>query len=128
VFDTAPTPSSIGAAAAALDLVAREPWRRERVRDLAIGVARELRSLGFDAREPAAAIVPVLIGDAREAVELSARLLDAGVLCPAIRPPSVPEGTSRLRVTLMATHTDEHAERIVDAFAGRTTARQPRTL
>lgn len=126
VFDTAPPPAAIGAAAAALGLVRREPWRRERVREIARTVARELCGLGFDTREPCAAIVPVVVGDAREAVELSARVLDRGVFCPAIRPPSVAEGTSRLRVTLMATHTDEHVGRIIDAFAARPRRRAPR--
>jgi 8-amino-7-oxononanoate synthase len=119
VFDTAPVPAAMGAASMALQLMRDEPWRRDHVRKLARFLATELRGLGFDAREPAAAIVPVLVGDPGEAVALSKRLFDAGVLCPAIRPPSVPDGTSRLRVTVMATHTDEHIERALDAFAQR---------
>jgi len=129
VFDTAPVPAAIGAASAALEIAHAETWRRERVRELARRAATELRGLGYDAREPAAAIVPVIVGDAREAVELSARLFDAGVFCPAIRPPSVPDGTSRLRVTVMATHTDDHIDAALDAFAGRTRRRSvPRTV
>jgi 8-amino-7-oxononanoate synthase len=120
VFDTAPAPSTIAAARAALRIVGAEPERRARVRSLARHVADELRRLGYDAREPAAAVVPVHAGDAREAVALSERLLERGVFCPAIRPPSVPAGTSRLRVTVMATHTDEHIDRAVDAFAAAT--------
>jgi 8-amino-7-oxononanoate synthase/dethiobiotin synthase len=125
VFDTAPAPAASAAALAALDIVGAEPQRRDRVRALASLLADELRSLGYEVAEPAAAIVPVLIGDAREAVELSERLLERGVFCPAIRPPSVAEGTSRLRVTVMATHTDEHIDRALDAFGGRTTTRTP---
>ncbi len=116
VFDTAPAPAVVAAAACALEIVRAEGWRRERVRELARNVSSGLRSLGYDAGDPVAAIVPVQIGDAREAVELSERLLDNGVFCPAIRPPSVPESTSRLRVTLMSTHTDEQAERVLIAF------------
>ncbi len=119
VFDTAPVPASIGAAAMALEIAEREVWRGERVRELARRLAGEFGRLGYEAREPSAAIVPVIVGDAHEAVALSERLLERGVLCPAIRPPSVPEGTSRLRVTVMATHTDDHIDAALDAFASR---------
>jgi 8-amino-7-oxononanoate synthase len=123
VFDTAPAPSTIAAARAALGIARTDNRRRERVRDLAGRVARELRALGYDAGEPAAAVIPVLVGDPNDAVALSERLLERGVFCPAIRPPSVPEGTSRLRVTVMATHTDEHIDRALEAF-GRTQGRR----
>jgi 8-amino-7-oxononanoate synthase/dethiobiotin synthase len=126
VFDTAPAPAVIAAAARALEIVEAEPWRRERVRHLARDVSFELRKLGFAGGEPVAAIVPVQIGDAREAVELSERLLENGVFCPAIRPPSVPTGTSRLRVTLMSTHTDEQVERVLEAFAAARSNRKTR--
>jgi 8-amino-7-oxononanoate synthase/dethiobiotin synthase len=116
VFDTASAPAAVAAAAEALRIVGTEPWRRERVRDLARHVSAELAAMGFETGEPVAAIVPVLIGGARDAVALSERLLEEGVLCPAIRPPSVPDETSRLRVTLMATHNDEHVERVLNAF------------
>jgi 8-amino-7-oxononanoate synthase/dethiobiotin synthase len=116
VFDTAPAPSTIAAARTALDIVGAEPERRARVRELARRVAGALRRVGYDTREPAAAVVPVHVGDAREAVALSERLLERGVFCPAIRPPSVPDGTSRLRVTVMATHTDEQIDRALEAF------------
>jgi 8-amino-7-oxononanoate synthase/dethiobiotin synthase len=116
VFDTAPAPATVGAALAALGIVASELWRRERVVSLARSFAASLRELGYSVLEPAAAVVPVVVGDAREAVALSKRLLERGVFCPAIRPPSVPEGTSRLRVTLMATHTDSQVARALEAF------------
>ncbi len=116
VFDTAAPPAAVAAAACALRIVGAEPWRRERVRDLARNVSSELGNLGFETGEPVAAIVPIRVGGAGEAVELSERLLSNGVFCPAIRPPSVPEGTSRLRVTLMSTHTDEQIERVLEAF------------
>ena len=122
-FDTAPAPAAMGAALAALGVVREEPDRRVRVLASAGRVAAELTRLGYRVLAPAAAIVPVVVGDAREAVALAGRLLAAGILVPAIRPPSVPEGTSRLRVTLSAAHTEEHLERVVAAFAGRPSAR-----
>lgn len=117
VFDTAPSPPSVAAARRALEIARQEPWRRERALALARVFCRELRKLGYDVLEPAAAIVPVMVGEASVAVELSARLLERGVLVPAIRPPSVPPGTARLRLTAMATLTDEQVERALDAFA-----------
>ncbi|HLG01816.1 MAG TPA: 8-amino-7-oxononanoate synthase [Acidimicrobiia bacterium] len=117
IFDTALPPPVVGAALAALDILTLEPGRPERVRERARRFHDELRLLGFDALRPDAAVVPVMVGDARAALDLAARLLELGVLAPAIRPPTVPEGTSRLRCTLMASHTDEHLRRAVDAFA-----------
>lgn len=117
VFDTALPPPVVAAALAALDVLTLEPGRGERVRAKAGRFHDELRLLGYDALAPDAAVVPVMVGDADAALALSARLLELGVLVPAIRPPTVPEGTSRLRCTLMASHTDEHLGRAVDAFA-----------
>ena len=67
-------------------------------------------------------IVPVIVGDSRAATALSRRLEQDGLLVPGIRPPSVPEGTARLRVSLTAGHTVEDVDRLVDALA-----QEPRT-
>jgi 8-amino-7-oxononanoate synthase len=61
-------------------------------------------------------VVPVVIGDEAEAVDVSARLLERGLLVPAIRPPTVAPGTSRLRVALSAAHTDEQIDALVDGL------------
>ena len=117
IFDTASPAPVVAAALAALDVVDREPWRGERARELARRLAGGLRSAGFDVVEPAAAIVPVLVGASEHALALSAALDRAGVLVPAIRPPSVPPGQARLRATVMATHTDADIDRAAAAFA-----------
>jgi len=92
-------------------IAAAEPGRRERVRAL----ARRLRAaLGAAAGgDPGAPIVPVAAGDPAAAVRASERLLERGFWVPAVRPPTVPEGTSRLRVSLSAAH----GEADVDALA-----------
>jgi 8-amino-7-oxononanoate synthase/dethiobiotin synthase len=117
VYDTALGPPSVGAARRALGIVREEPERRHRVRALARRLFEGLAELGYDVREPVAAIVPLIVGEAGPAVRLSMGLLDRGVLAPAIRPPSVPPGTARLRLTAMATHTDDHVEQVLEAFA-----------
>lgn len=117
IFDTA-LPAPVAAAAlAALDILTLEPTRPDRVREKAARFHDELCMLGFEALAPDAAVVPVMVGEADDALALARRLLDAGVLVPAIRPPTVPDGTSRLRCTLMASHTDDHLRRAVEAFA-----------
>jgi 8-amino-7-oxononanoate synthase/dethiobiotin synthase len=117
VFDTAPTPAAAGAAAEALRIVAAEPHRGPGVVAAAARLAQALADLGYEVGRPAAAIVPVLVGQGRDAMALSSRLLEHGVFVTAIRPPSVPPGTARLRVTVTAAHTEEHLAAAVEAFA-----------
>ena len=117
IFDTALPPPTVAAALAALRIVAREPERPLRACRLAARLATGLRAAGYDVPDPAAAVLPVIIGEADAAIALSAHLLDAGVLVTAIRPPSVPPGTSRLRATVMATHTDAQIDVAIAAFA-----------
>lgn len=117
IFDTAPVPAAIGAAAAALEIVASEPGRRDRIVELRTLLGDGLRDLGYQVGESNSAIVPVLIGESDEAMEVSARVFELGVFAPAIRPPSVPAGTARIRLTVMATHSDMHIAQILDAFA-----------
>jgi len=117
IFDTALPPPTAAAALAALRVVEREPERPVRARRLATRLATGLRAAGYEVSDPPAAVLPVVVGAPDAALALSARLLDAGVLVTAIRPPSVPEGTSRLRATVMATHTDAEIDRATAAFA-----------
>ncbi|MGH9005814.1 MAG: aminotransferase class I/II-fold pyridoxal phosphate-dependent enzyme, partial [Acidimicrobiia bacterium] len=119
VFDTALPPPTAAAALAALDILEREPARAERVRWLARCMAEGLNGAGFPVPTPEAAVIPVMVGEPEAALALAGGLLDRGVLAVAIRPPSVPEGTSRLRVTVMATHTDAHLDLALEAFRAR---------
>ena len=116
IYSTGLPPAAAGAALAALDIVAGEPERRQRLLALAERLAIGLRERGYAVLPTASAVVPVIVGTAADSSALAAALRRRGVFCPAIRPPSVPAGQSRLRVTPMATHSDEQIERALTAF------------
>ena len=110
----------VSAAIAALDLVRRAEGARESLLENAAKLRAGLRSLGFEVPEGESQILPILIGENDRTMQLSAKLLTRGVFVQGIRPPTVAEGTSRLRLTPMATHRPEHIERVIEAFASLT--------
>jgi 8-amino-7-oxononanoate synthase len=116
VFSTAPSPATTATALKALEIVRTEPQRRERLRANVERLREGLLSLGYTVPGGLTPILPVMVGEPGRALALSKALEDRGVLAPAIRPPTVPEGTSRLRVTVMATHTDSDIDRAIRAF------------
>ena len=116
VFTTGLAPAAVAAAGAAIAVVQREPERRRRVLAHAEKLRRGLRAMGLDAGGDTH-IVPVLLGDNRATLAFAAALLEHGVLVHPIRPPTVPAGTARLRVTPMATHTDAQLDQALEAFA-----------
>ncbi|BCM90409.1 8-amino-7-oxononanoate synthase [Abditibacteriota bacterium] len=117
VYSTGLNPPAVGAALAALRLLQREPGRVRRCRDNAMQLATRLGELGFEACFSGTPIIPVIIGDERAALALAAQLEARGLWCPAIRPPTVPRGTSRLRLTACSEWGPEELERIVAGFS-----------
>ena len=115
VYTTGLAPAAVAAAGAALDVVAAEPDRRHALARNAAQLREGLRAHGLDARGDTH-IVPLMVGDNRRALALAEALFARGVLALAIRPPTVPPGTARLRVTPMATHSAAQLERALDAF------------
>jgi 8-amino-7-oxononanoate synthase len=105
IFSTALPPPSTAAAIAALELLREQPRRVEKLRGNAEQLRAALREEGLPVDDSPTQIVPLLIGDARAAVEASERALAEGVFAQAIRPPTVPAGSSRLRLSVMASHT-----------------------
>jgi 8-amino-7-oxononanoate synthase len=106
MFSTALTPAACAAATAALTVIADEPFRREELSKRATDLRRSLIDAGLQVPgELTCPIVPVIVGDPEATVASAARLEERGFLVGAIRPPTVPEGTSRLRIVLHATHT-----------------------
>ncbi len=102
VFDTAPAPAAVGAAQAAMDVMLAEPWRRAHLREMTQLLRAVLQRGGLPTLPGDAAVVPLVLGEAERCVAVASRCRDQGVIAPAIRPPSVPEGSSRLRLTVSA--------------------------
>jgi len=118
IFTTASPPALAAAAAEALRIVRQEPWRRARLRANARRVRDGLRERGHAiAGPPDGHIVPVRVGESDTAVRVGAALRDRGFLVGAIRPPTVPLGASRLRITLSAAHTASQIDLLLTALA-----------
>ncbi len=116
VFTTALPPASCAAAIAALDVLEGEPERRARLDALSARMKAGLAALGFPMQGVVAPIFPVVLGEERRALEASRLLRERGFLVKAIRPPTVPPGTSRLRVSLTASHTPEQVDGFLAAL------------
>jgi 8-amino-7-oxononanoate synthase len=117
VFSTALPPATCAAALAALAIVREEPGRRIALVERAAGVRERLREQGWRIGASESQIVPLVVGEAPRATRLSRQLAAQGLLVPAIRPPSVPEGESLLRVSLTCAHTDAMIEQLCGALA-----------
>jgi 8-amino-7-oxononanoate synthase len=104
----------LGAIDAALDLVPGMDDERRRLADHGERLRQRLAEGGISTGASSTQIVPVIVGDAGEAVALAERLAGRGILATAIRPPTVPDGTSRLRIALRATHSVEDIDRLAD--------------
>lgn len=117
IYTTAMPPALALASCTSLDLVQEEQWRRDHLKRLIIRFRSSMTRLGYELMPSETPIQPILIGEVQNTLKLSAALEARGLLVTAIRPPTVPEGASRLRVTLSATHTDADLERLIDAFA-----------
>jgi 8-amino-7-oxononanoate synthase len=120
VFSTAPPPPVVAAALAALELLEAHPHRVERLQANAATLRDALAAEGLAVDGSETQIVPVEVGGAEHTMELSERILERGVFAQGIRPPTVPEGSSRLRFTVMATHRTgelQRAAKLVGAAA-----------
>jgi 8-amino-7-oxononanoate synthase len=116
IYATAMPPALAAAAAAAIDVARLEGWRRDRLSHLVSHFRAGATSRGWTLGESRTPIQPLVVGASEAALALSARLEDAGLYVPAIRPPTVPEGKARLRVALSALHSESDVERLLDAL------------
>jgi 8-amino-7-oxononanoate synthase len=111
VYSTALPPAVVEAARAAIEIARTDAARRERLWRNARRLHGRLRSAGIAMADLESPILALVVGESAAALEVSRRALEQGVLAPAIRPPTVPVGTARLRLAPMATHTDEQIDR-----------------
>ncbi len=118
IFSTALPPAVLGANIAALETVAdpAEAWRADALASITAFARRELNRRGFDTGASVGHIVPVMLRSSRQAAAVSAALLQAGFHVPAIRPPTVPEGTARLRLSLTAAFDENDVLSLVNAL------------
>jgi 8-amino-7-oxononanoate synthase len=119
VFSTAQPAATSAAALVALDIVASEPWSRTQLLETAACVRGHLKAQGWTLGASISQIVPIIVGSPGQALELAARLREAGYWVPAIRPPSVPPGESLLRLSLTAGHTTEMIDGLLQTLGRR---------
>jgi 8-amino-7-oxononanoate synthase len=117
IFSTAPGPPAIAGALAALEFIEERPHRVGRLRANARALRVALAEEGFPVAECDMHIVPLVVGEERDAMSLCQRAIERGVFAQAIRPPTVPAGTSRLRLTTMASHTRTELAKAAKVFS-----------
>ena len=125
VYTTAMPPALAAAACEAVHIAREEAWRREKLRALIARFRSGAAQLGLPLTESPTAIQPIVLGDTERAVAASRSLEERGLLVTAIRPPTVPAGKARLRVTLSAAHSEEDIDRLLDALSRVATRAQP---
>ncbi|KEA65467.1 8-amino-7-oxononanoate synthase [Marinobacterium lacunae] len=116
IYTTSMPPAVAWATLSSLKLVRDESWRRDKLNTLIALFRQGASALGFELMDSPTPIQPILIGEASEALRISQALEDEGIFIGAIRPPTVPAGSSRLRVTFSASHSEEHVLRLLDAL------------
>ncbi|HET9869944.1 MAG TPA: 8-amino-7-oxononanoate synthase, partial [bacterium] len=116
IYTTGLPPSVCGAALGALEVLEEEPDRVEKLHRNAAKVRAGLQGLGFRVPPGESPILPVVVGENEKALAMADRLLEEGLLVVAIRPPTVPKGTARLRLSVSSEHTEEQISRLLTAF------------
>lgn len=116
IFSASLPAPNVAAALASLDIIEREPERVDQVNAVADRLREGLRNLGFDVGKSVSPIIPVFIGDAMDALKAWRFLYDEGIYVNVAIPPAVPAGQSLLRLSVMATHTDEQLVKVFEAF------------
>ncbi|WP_152219665.1 8-amino-7-oxononanoate synthase [Pseudomonas sp. SCB32] len=117
IYTTSQPPAVACATLKSLELLRAENWRREHLNTLIARFRAGAQAIGLGLMDSPTPIQPILIGGSRQAMALSAELRERGILVGAIRPPTVPAGTARLRVTLSALHSEAQVDRLLVALA-----------
>ena len=114
IYTTALPPAVAAATLASVKLAQTETWRREKLQSLIARFRGGAMQLGLPLMQSETTIQPILIGDSAEALRISSALAERGIWISAIRPPTVPNGTARLRITFSAAHTDEQIDYLLE--------------
>ena len=122
IYTTAQPPAIAAAASAAIRVIQHEPARRERLWHNRNALHTALTDMGFHLTNTQSPILPIIVKSPERAVEMSQVLYEAGIYVPAIRPPTVPKGSSRLRLTVSSEHTEEQLENVVQELRKAGTA------
>ena len=117
IYTTSSPPAVACATLASLQIVQSEHWRRAHLQQLIAQFRQGAKALGLSLIDSPTPIQPIIIGDSAQALQISAKLREQGILVGAIRPPTVPVGSARLRITLTAAHSAEQVQRLLDALA-----------
>jgi 8-amino-7-oxononanoate synthase len=116
IYTTATPPLLSHALLRSLSLIEQEEWRRERLSQLIMQFQKGLQSMRWKLLPSMSPIQPLIIGSNDDALQLSESLRERGIMVPAIRPPTVPQGTARLRVSLSAAHSKEDVDQLLSAL------------
>lgn len=116
IYTTALPPAVIGSIDAALELIPKMEVERRELMDNSDKLRKGLRKMGYDTGKSTTHIIPVIIGDEKEALRLSGWLEENSVLATTFRPPTVPRGQSRIRIALTAAHDEKHVDLLLDLF------------
>ncbi|WP_103665575.1 aminotransferase class I/II-fold pyridoxal phosphate-dependent enzyme [Gracilimonas amylolytica] len=116
IFSASMPPANVATVLKALEILQEEPWRLERLEEIANYMRKELKNLGFNVWNSQSPIIPVVIGEMMDCFRFWKDLFEEGVYANAVVPPAVPRGQSLLRTSYMASHTDEHLDQILEAF------------
>lgn len=116
IYTTATPPALAAATVKSLEIIEKESWRREKLAELIDYFRQQMTTVDLELMPSETAIQPILVGDNHRALKMSESLLEQGVLVTAIRPPTVPAGSARLRVTLSAEHEKQHIDQLVRAL------------
>ncbi|CAH9019374.1 8-amino-7-oxononanoate synthase [Candidatus Nitrosacidococcus sp. I8] len=117
IYTTAPPPAVATATLASLQLTRSESWRREKLTFLIQHFRKGAAQLGLKLMDSITPIQPLVVGNSEKALEISQSLLKRGIFVIPIRPPTVPQGTARLRITFTADHTEEQVNQLLDSLA-----------
>jgi len=116
IYTTAPPPAVAVATMASLELVKSEQWRRDKLNQSISRFRQGAQQIGLNIMDSNTPIQPILVGSDEKLLEINHRLIEKGFMVGAIRPPTVPEGTGRLRVTLCANHSEQQIDALLDAL------------